>query len=85
MKFDFVVGNPPYQEDVGKEAPKSNGQTRKKSIFQIFQTAIESVANKGTALIYPGGRWIHRSGKGMEEFGLKQINDPHLKKSNILC
>lgn len=31
-------------------------------------------------MIYPGGRWIHRSGKGLEQFGLKQINDPHLKR-----
>ena len=31
-----------------------------------------------TSLIYPGARWIHRSGKGLEQFGLLQINDPHL-------
>lgn len=29
-------------------------------------------------MIYPGARWIHRSGKGFEQFGLSQINDPHL-------
>ncbi|ETD18603.1 hypothetical protein HMPREF1199_01421 [Hoylesella oralis CC98A] len=31
-----------------------------------------------TSLIYPGARWIHRSRKGLELFGLSQINDPHL-------
>ena len=31
-----------------------------------------------TSLIYPGARWIHRSGKGFEQFGLFQMNDPHL-------
>ena len=31
-----------------------------------------------SCLIYPGARWIHRSGKGLEQFGFNQINDPHL-------
>ncbi len=31
-----------------------------------------------SVMIYPGGRWIQRSGKGLSDFGLKQINDPHL-------
>ncbi len=29
-------------------------------------------------MIYPGVRWIHRSGKGLDKFGFSQINDPHL-------
>ena len=33
-----------------------------------------------TSLVYPGGRWIHRSGKGLTGFGLEQINDIHLQK-----
>ncbi len=31
-------------------------------------------------MIYPGARWIHRSGKGMEVFGLNQINDVKLEQ-----
>lgn len=46
--------------------------------------AADQVARRGTDLIYPAGRWIHRSGKGMENFGLEQINDPHLKKTHFL-
>lgn len=41
--------------------------------------AADEITEKSSVLIYPGGRWLHRSGKGMEEFGLKQINDPHLE------
>lgn len=33
-----------------------------------------------SSLIYPGGRWIHRSGKGLKNFGLDQINDSKLAK-----
>ncbi|WP_033613652.1 Eco57I restriction-modification methylase domain-containing protein [Lactiplantibacillus fabifermentans] len=78
MKFDIVVGNPPYQEEThGRET--ANGQKRVKSIFPVFQELADTIANDSACLIYPGGRWIHRSGKGMTKFGLAQINDPHLK------
>jgi hypothetical protein len=78
MKFNAVVGNPPYQLTVAKK-DTDNGQKRVSAIFQYFQVNSEVVANY-TSLIYPGGRWIHRSGKGLEQFGLNQINDPHLKR-----
>lgn len=76
MKFNAIVGNPPYQEVVDQKE-STNGQKVSISIFQYFQTISEKVG-KYTALIYPGSRWIHRSGKGLEKFGLAQMNDPHL-------
>ena len=80
MKFDAVVGNPPYQEEIAKQESKTNGQARSRSIFPFFQAAADDISNGATSLIYPGARWIHRSGKGMAQFGLEQINDPHLVK-----
>ncbi len=77
MRFDYIVGNPPYQEETTKIS-KVNGQLSRKNIFHLFQMEANHVANKGTELIYPGGRWIHQSGKGMKEFGRTQINDPRL-------
>ncbi len=76
MKFNAVVGNPPYQEIV-EQKESSNGQKVSVSIFQYFQIISEKLG-KYTSLIYPGARWIHRSGKGLEKFGLAQINDNHL-------
>ena len=76
MKFNAVVGNPPYQEVV-EQKESSNGQKVSISIFQYFQMISERLG-KYTSLIYPGARWIHRSGKGLEKFGLAQINDCHL-------
>ena len=76
MKFNAVVGNPPYQEVV-EQKESSNGQKVSISIFQYFQVISERLG-KYTSLIYPGARWIHRSGKGLEKFGLAQINDCHL-------
>lgn len=76
MKFNAIVGNPPYQEVVDQKE-STNGQKVSISIFQYFQTISEKIG-KYTALIYPGSRWIHRLGKGLEKFGLAQMNDPHL-------
>ena len=80
MIFDAVVGNPPYQEETAKSQSATNGQASRKSIFQYFQLAADSISSGAVSLIYPGARWIHRSGKGMAQFGLDQINDIHLER-----
>ena len=76
VKINAIVGNPPYQEVVSQKE-SANGQKVSVSIFQYFQI-ISDRLGRYTSLIYPGARWIHRSGKGFEQFGLSQINDPHL-------
>lgn len=80
MKFDAVVGNPPYQEETVEQLSATNGQAPRKSVFQFFQMASDEVSSGFVSLIYPGARWIHRSGKGMAQFGLDQINDIALKR-----
>ena len=76
MKFDYVIGNPPYQEEtIINEKSKTNGQTPKRNIFHYFQMSADAIATEYSILIYPGGRWIQRSGKGLNKFGIKQIND----------
>lgn len=76
VKINAIVGNPPYQEVVAQKE-STNGQKVSVSIFQYFQMISERLG-RYTSLIYPGARWIHRSGKGFEQFGLFQMNDPHL-------
>lgn len=78
MNFNVIVGNPPYQITVAQKDTE-NGQKRVSSIFHLFQILADQVGSY-TSLIYPGVRWIHRSGKGLEQFGLQQINDIHLSK-----
>lgn len=82
MKFDFIIGNPPYQEERYSVIPTTNGQKPMTNIFHRFQLGADLVADKATVLIYPAGRWIHRSGKGQgfAKFGLDQINDHRLAK-----
>ena len=73
--FDFVIGNPPYQKESSDSVSKSNGQKPVTNIFQYFQESVDKITKETSVLIYPGGRWIHQSGKGMRDFGKKQIND----------
>lgn len=79
MKFDAVVGNPPYQEETNVES-KSNGQSPRKNVFHLFQMISEKITSNRTALIYPGIRWMHQSGKGLKQFGADLINSPNLEK-----
>lgn len=76
--FDYVIGNPPYQKESSESVSKSNGQRPMTNIFQYFQNAADELAENTSVLIYPGGRWIHQSGKGMKNFGKQQINDKSL-------
>ncbi|MBE6096293.1 MAG: hypothetical protein E7198_00665 [Schwartzia succinivorans] len=77
MKFDFVIGNPPYQEE-SEIKSKTNGQAPRKNIFQYFQIEADEIAGKSSVLIYPGVRWMHQSGKGLKQFGKDLINDHRL-------
>lgn len=79
MKFDYVIGNPPYQEETSIEIT-TNGQKSRKNIFHYFQIEADKISKEGTVMIYPGGRWIHQSGKGLKQFGLEQINDKKMSK-----
>ena len=76
--FGAALGNPPYQLETSTKKSETNGQVPRVSIFQYVQNVADSVTAHYSSLIYPGKRWLHRSGKGMEEFGLQQINDVHL-------
>ena len=80
--FALITGNPPYQLETAKKKSETNGQAPRLNIFQYFQMIADAASFCKTALIYPGGRWIHRSGKNLEDFGKEQINDPNL--SDIL-
>jgi len=80
MRFDAVIGNPPYQEETAVIGQSTNGQVPRRNIFHYFQMGADIVSSGYVSLIYPGGRWIHRSGKGLADFGKEQINDVHLSK-----
>lgn len=69
MKFDFVIGNPPYQE--ATEGTSDN------PVYNIFMDEVYKVANK-VELISPA-RFLFNAGKTPKEWNRKMLSDPHLK------
>ena len=78
MKWSYCLGNPPYQSETVERLSETNGQAPRKNVFHYFQMEADKISEDGSILIYPGGRWIHQSGKGLQQLGREQINDPTL-------
>ena len=76
VNIETVIGNPPYQSETAHTISQTNGQAPSISVFHYFQEVSDEISAGSTVLIYPGARWIHRSGKGMERFGLQQSHNP---------
>ena len=70
MKFDVIVGNPPYQID-------SDGNTRTKPVYQLFiERAIE--ANPRYVLMITPSRWF-TGGLGLDEYRNRMIHDRRMR------
>lgn len=70
MKFDFVIGNPPYQDD-------SSPSTRKPPIYDKFMDAAYEVSDR-VEVITPA-RFLFNAGQTPKAWNRKMLNDPHLK------
>ena len=69
MKFDFIIGNPPYQEDT--EGTSDN------PIYNDFMDASYQLSDK-VELISPA-RFLFNAGKTPKAWNEKMLNDPHVK------
>jgi hypothetical protein len=70
MKFDAVVGNPPYQES-------TDGYNRQEPIYQYFYDSAERIGEK-YCLISPA-RFLFNAGLTKKEWNLKMLNNPNLR------
>lgn len=71
MKFDFVIGNPPYQQE-------SNGANANDTpIYHYFYDAVFEMADKAE-LISPA-RFLFNAGGTPKEWNAKMLSDNHLK------
>lgn len=71
MKFDVVIGNPPYQE-------KSIGDSRQKPpIYHKFMDLAYTISDK--AVLITPARFLFNAGATPEDWNHKMINDNHLK------
>ncbi|WP_352397227.1 Eco57I restriction-modification methylase domain-containing protein [[Clostridium] aminophilum] len=71
MKFDFIVGNPPYQEETESES------TRMPPVYNRFMDGAYSIANV-VELITPA-RFLFNAGQTPKAWNQKMLEDPHLK------
>lgn len=69
MKFDFIIGNPPYQEETEN--------TSARPIYNDFMDESYKLADK-VELITPA-RFLFNAGKTPKSWNKKMLNDPHLK------
>lgn len=70
MKFDVVVGNPPYQDNI-------EHREEQPSIYQYFYDLSEKIGNK-YCLISPA-RFLFNVGSTPTEWNNKMLNDEYLK------
>ncbi len=71
MKFDVIVGNPPYQID-------SEGNTRTKPVYQLFVERAIEAKPRYVVMITPS-RWFS-GGLGLDEYRDRMITDRRLRE-----
>lgn len=71
MKFDFAIGNPPYQED------RQGNSNTALPVYHQFMEAAYSVSN-ATELITPA-RFLFNAGRTPKDWNQKMLRDEHFK------
>jgi hypothetical protein len=72
--FNFVIGNPPYNEDFENSGDNGNFA---KPVYNQFMDAVDGIAEK-VELIHPA-RFLFNAGSTPKAWNEKMLNDPHFK------
>ncbi len=78
MKWSYCLGNPPYQSETVERLSRNKWAPLGKMSFIISRWKLTKISEDGSILIYPGGRWIHQSGKGLQQFGRGTNQRPNI-------
>lgn len=71
MKFDVIIGNPPYQMDGG------SGGTSASPLYNVFVEQAKALNPKFLAMILPS-RWM-AGGRGLDEFRSHMLQDKKIR------
>lgn len=69
MKFDAVIGNPPYQE--------STDTNFAKPVYHYFIDSAKNMKPKYVCMVHPA-RFLFNAGATPKDWNNKMLNDPHL-------
>ena len=82
MKFDIVVGNPPYHENDNGVRDDGAGNASASPLYHYFFELAQQVSTDKINLIFPA-RWLTGAGKGMGNFSEKMLNDTHVQSVTV--
>ena len=71
MQFDVIIGNPPYQIEIG-------GGTRDVPIYQRFVEQAKKLEPRFLSMVIPS-RWM-AAGLGLSDFRAGMLGDPRIRK-----
>ena len=77
LKFNAIVGNPPYQSETGGGS-ESTAATQAKPIFQIFVEQAKTIKPSYISMIIPA-RW-YNGGIGLNDFRKSMLSDKRITK-----
>lgn len=72
MKFDFCIGNPPYQETIAE------GSNQARPIYNAFVEEAKKICEKSIVMITPS-RWFS-GGMGLDAFRQRMLSENKLKR-----
>lgn len=78
MKFDAVIGNPPYQELTNGGGDTGRAAKQAAPIFNLFVEQAKQLAPNYVSMIIPA-RW-YNGGIGLSDFRTNMLNDQHITK-----
>lgn len=75
--FDYVIGNPPYQEEQKSEDLSGSKKNYAPPVYNIFMDAANAVSRR-TELVHPA-RFLFNAGSTPKNWNEKMLNDEHFK------
>lgn len=78
MKFDAIVGNPPYQSTTSGGIGNGKAATQAKPIFHLFVQQAKRLDPNYISMIIPA-RW-YNGGMGLNDFRMDMLNDNRMRR-----